>query len=80
MRGPQQDRIDFLAQLRNRALEPLWLGAEATSESSDGHGALHKGASSWEFFTTKDKSRTMWPAEKVVFLNDVFFCARDVFR
>lgn len=26
------------------------------------------------------KSKPMWPAERIVFLNDVFFCARDVVR
>jgi alpha-1,3-mannosyltransferase len=26
------------------------------------------------------KAKAMWPAERVVFLNDVFFCTRDVVR
>ena len=26
------------------------------------------------------RSKPMWPAERVVFLNDVYFCARDVVR
>lgn len=29
----EQDRIDFLAQARNRALEPLWLNATAAATS-----------------------------------------------
>ena len=56
-RAEGQDRIDFLAQVRNAALEPLWRGA--------GNG------SAWG-------AEGGFKADRVVFLNDVYFCARDV--
>ena len=37
---------------------------------------------SW-FSTTPDpleQAHPLWPAERIVFLNDVYFCARDVIR
>ncbi len=57
-RAEGEDRIDFLAQVRNSALEPLWRGA-------GGNGSA---AVSGEGFR----------ADRIVFVNDVFFCARDV--
>ena len=68
-RAPEQDRIDFLAQVRNAALEPLWL--TTTSES---------GASNAWFDAKGPRSEVLWPADKVIFLNDVYFCARDAVR
>ena len=80
-RGEEQDRIDFLAQARNRALEPLWLSASATSEGfGTEQGDLARELASWDVFSARDATRVMWPAQKVVFLNDVYFCAQDVFR
>ena len=80
-RGDEQDRIDFLAQARNRALEPLWLSASAMSEGSEtNQGDLARDLASWSVFSARDATRVMWPAQKVVFLNDVYFCAQDVFR
>lgn len=78
MRADDQDRIDFLAQARNRALEPLWLNAGSTSEPSrdDFNGDL----ASWGIFSASDAHQHMWPAQKVIFLNDVYFCAQDLFR
>ena len=68
-RAPDQDRIDFLAQVRNAALEPLWL--ETTTESGT--------ANTW--FDAKGlRAAVLWPADKVIFLNDVYFCARDAVR
>ncbi|DBA79927.1 TPA: hypothetical protein ACH3X1_008137 [Trebouxia sp. C0004] len=81
MRGEEQDRIDFLAQARNRALEPLWLSAAALSETSAAaHGGLVKELAAWDLFTAHDTSSTMWHAQKIAFFNDVYFCAQDVFR
>lgn len=179
-RGPDQDRIDFLAQARNRALEPLWLNASAATTSDflppsppppakvslpaqqcsirrrlqhavkclifllinersvgtvthfQGRWSPKQGASSYtcsfecmkqcerkpgallmgraaasfpllrsrcrgthmveacaqadrkralSWFMASDSSAApLWHAEKIVFLNDVFFCARDVIR
>jgi len=62
-------------------LEPLWLSAAALSDAAaDFGGGLAKELTSWDMFSARDTSRTMWHAEKVVFLNDVYFCAQDVFR
>lgn len=81
MRGEQQDRIDFLAQARNRALEPLWLSAAALSDTSAAaHAGLAKEMATWDLFSARDTSNTMWHAQKIVFFNDVYFCAQDVFR
>lgn len=68
-RADDQDRIDFLAQVRNAALEPLWL--KSTSESGT--------ANTW-FDARGLRAEVLWPADKVIFLNDVYFCARDAVR
>ena len=78
MRADEQDRIDFLAQARNRALEPLWLSAAGMSTNSKGDMA--RDLASWDVFSAQPARQVMWPAHKVVFLNDVYFCAQDVFR
>ena len=81
MRGKDQDRIDFLAQARNRALEPLWLSVEALSDATAaGDVDLARELPHWDLFPIRDAAHTMWHAHKVVFLNDVYFCAQDVFR
>ena len=85
-RAEQQDRIDFLAQARNRALEPLWLTAVHSDPSANVKGSsanywagnAHIKAS--ESFASKDRAHPLWQAQKVVFLNDVYFCAQDVLR
>ena len=56
-RAEGQDRIDFLAQVRNAALEPLWREA--------GNG------SAWG-------AEGGFKADRIVFINDVYFCARDI--
>lgn len=66
-RAPSEERIEFLAKVRNAALEPLWL------ETSENVG----NSSSW---FGRSRSQKLWPADKIVFLNDVYFCARDVVR
>lgn len=58
-RAEGQDRIEFLAQVRNAALEPLW------KESSNG--------SAWG-------SEGGFKADRIVFINDVYFCTRDIVR
>ena len=78
MRADEQDRIDFLAQARNRALEPLWLSAAGISTNIKGDMA--RDLASWDVFSAQPARQVMWPAQKVVFLNDVYFCAQDVFR
>ena len=67
-RSPEQDRIDFLAEVRNAALEPLWLDVQEPAPTN---------SSAW--FSNR-KTTKLWPADKVVFFNDVYFCARDVVR
>jgi alpha-1,3-mannosyltransferase len=57
MRAESQDRIEFLAQMRNAALEPLW------KEGSNGSAWGNEGG---------------FKADRIVFINDVYFCARDV--
>lgn len=58
-RAEGQDRIDFLAQVRNAALEPLWRGGGNGNESAWG-------------------SEGGFKADRIVFINDVYFCARDI--
>ena len=58
-RAEGQDRIEFLAQVRNAAVEPLW------KESSNGSAYGAEGG---------------FKADRLVFINDVYFCARDVVR
>lgn len=59
-RGPGKDRIEFLAKVRNLALEPLWREA-----GTNGSAAV-----------TGEGFR----ADRIIFINDVYFCARDVVR
>ena len=68
-RGETQERIDFLADVRNAALEPLW--ADTISD-----GGI---PSTWIHEEPAHKEK-VWPADRVVFMNDVYFCARDVVR
>lgn len=72
-RGEHQDRIDFLAQARNHALQPLWL---STAQSASMGAREVVG----EVLPAKSSAHAVWQAEHVVFLNDVYFCAQDVLR
>ena len=109
-----QDRIEFLAEARNRALQPLW-SEEGTrrevfgGEGEEGEGGMNEDEersfsfdgnetdaeivafSSKPRKTRKDSETTRrsgaaasasggWPATRVLFLNDVFFCASDALR
>lgn len=88
-RGKHQDRIGFLAQARNHALEPLWLST-AQSASTGAHvealprvpmGRLPRVPMMvGEALPAKSDAHAIWQAEHVVFLNDVYFCAQDVPR
>lgn len=133
-RTPNQNRIDFLAEARNRALEPLWLntsfpgstmrsflahltalmcslatilkllsvcrslldkeqssvahsahGGETVS-SCAGEGGLpspreESRGSHWSLHDLGvGQAKPLWQADRVIFLNDVYFCARDIVR
>lgn len=67
-RAENQDRIDFLAQVRNAALEPLWIETAEPDEQN-----------MWSV-GQPSRSKRMWEADKVIFANDVYFCARDAIR
>jgi hypothetical protein len=54
-RAEGQDRIEFLAEVRNRALAPLAREYDGLNRTSGG-----------------------FRADRIVFINDVFFCVRDV--
>ena len=60
VRGEEEGRIEFLAKVRNKALEPLWNLEDMSSEQARGVGH--------------------WRADRIIFMNDVFFCAKDVVR
>ena len=85
-RAKDQERIEFLASARNRALEPLWLNSSLASSTSlllpHEVELLDRRLSAWGLpgGGGRRSSKPMWPAERVVFLNDVYFCARDVVR
>ena len=61
-----QDRIEFLAEVRNRALQPLWQGEEGAAVGGSQNRSSSGGAG--------------FRADRIVFINDVYFCARDVVR
>lgn len=65
-RAAGQDRIEFLAEVRNRALQPLWREEEERAGSSGQNRSAAAGAG--------------FRADRIVFINDVYFCARDVVR
>ncbi len=57
MQRGNQERIPFLAQVRNKPLEPLWAAVDS-----------HR------------RTATPWPADRVVYMNDVHVCAGDFLR
>ena len=59
-----QNRIGFLAKVRNAVLDPVVLRA-----------ALQYGLE-----TSDNRWSTSWNIGKVVFVNDVYFCAQHIFR
>ena len=59
-RAAGEDRIEFLAKVRNLALEPLW------RESGRNGSAAVTGEG--------------FRANRIIFINDVYFCVRDVVR
>ena len=105
-RQDNEQRIDFLARVRNQALKPLhwhWNHSDngsnhinhGQSSSSSSHTYLHSyiqssGSSSNSSssgdggdnatITDYDEDRFVFEADKVVFLNDVYFCAQHIHR
>ena len=65
VRGENDSRIDFLAKVRNKALEPLWKLANDNSGSPKKEAGL---------------AVEQWKADRVIFMNDVFVCAKDFMR
>lgn len=65
IRGENDTRIDFLARVRNKALEPLWKLANESSNNSKNKAGL---------------AVEPWKAERIIFMNDVFVCAKDFMR
>lgn len=64
---PGASRIEFMATIRNLALEPLWGDSAALKSSS-------------RFLSNISDLSTPVPAERVVFINDVFWCVKHVLR
>ena len=62
------DRIAFLAGVRNAALEPLWQPRSARGNNATWMGHL------------EERGLGPWPATRIIFLNDVYLCAKDVIR
>ena len=61
-----QDRIEFLADVRNRALQSLWREEEGAASRSSRNGS------------SSGQLPGGFRADRIVFINDVYFCARDV--
>lgn len=75
-----QHRIDFMATIRNKALEPLGVFA-----GYERNLLRHDGSGQDTFAPPRTRVPTIPPTgggtfDRVVFLNDVFFCARDIVR
>ena len=68
IRGEDEGRVNFLAQVRNKALEPLWRLANSSAPSSS---KLLRGHAN---------GIQPWKADRIIFMNDVFVCARDFAR
>lgn len=66
-----EDRVTFLSHARNKALEPLHWHVQPDDGATAGKPNLSSTHSNltWRF-----------QADKVVFLNDVYFCAKHVQR
>ena len=62
------DRITFLAKVRNAALEPLWQLRSGQGSNVTWMGHL------------EERGLGPWPATRIIFLNDVYLCAKDVIR
>jgi len=100
-RQDNEQRIDFLARVRNKALGPLhWHqnhsdngsnhNNHGQSSSSSSHTYLHSNIKSSSSSssdggvnattTNDDGDHVVFKADKVVFLNDVYFCAQHIHR
>lgn len=69
VRGPGQERIPFLARVRNAALQPLYRRFDA-APPSPGHSSQ----------TSMDSQALDFDPDKIIFINDVYFCWQDVVR
>ena len=88
-----EDRIGFLARVRNKVLEPLWWPQNITKQqvTQPGDGQVIYSSFSDNITTTtlssgsssggrRHSKQWLFKADKVVFLNDVYFCAQHVHR
>uniref|UniRef100_A0A383W3A8 Uncharacterized protein n=1 Tax=Tetradesmus obliquus TaxID=3088 RepID=A0A383W3A8_TETOB len=90
VRREGQHRIEFLAQVRNMALAPLYshysaaaaaaAAAAANSSSSPAAGSSSSSSSSSSRRRPAAPGGLPWDPDYVVFLNDVFFCWGMVLR
>ncbi|KAG1659131.1 hypothetical protein FOA52_013800 [Chlamydomonas sp. UWO 241] len=79
------DRIEFLAKVRNEAMLPLLMGqlggSSSSSSGAGGQGAAGAAAPVAAAGAARAAGAAAAPLrERLVFINDVFFCARDVLR
>lgn len=58
-------RLEKLAKLRNVALTPLWKNAAKYSRKEG---------------LELSEQDSGWPADRVIFVNDVYLCAKDIIR
>ena len=98
-----EERIPFLARVRNKVLEPLWWPShigkddvvQQDANQASSHSRIHSSitsrnisnrsssrniSSSSSSSTAIDADSWHFKADKVVFLNDVYFCAQHVQR
>jgi hypothetical protein len=69
---PGGDRIAFMAELRNAALDPFLADDDGSGSSSS--------SSSSSSSRRRQGMRAAWRPDAVVFANDVFWCAGDALR
>lgn len=83
-----EDRIGFLARVRNKVLEPLWwpqnIAKQQIMQPGDGqtiYSSFSDNITTNPFSSGGSHSKQwFFRADKVVFLNDVYFCAQHVHR
>ncbi|WIA15600.1 hypothetical protein OEZ85_002227 [Tetradesmus obliquus] len=83
VRSKGQERIDFLAQLRNIALAPLYnhyASSYTRSNRRSGSPASAKDSSNGKTELPAAPGTVPWDPDYVVFINDVYFCWSMVLR
>ncbi|WIA40022.1 hypothetical protein OEZ86_013446 [Tetradesmus obliquus] len=83
VRGEGQHRIEFLAQVRNMALAPLYSHYSAAAAAAAANSSSSPAASSSSSSSRRRPAAPgglPWDPDYVVFLNDVFFCWGMVLR